>query len=241
MTTDIYRGAIGGSRDDLDIALRVIGRRDESLDCASVLLTRPRVLSFEGGDWLDIRFLEPELAVGRTFSFASAPTEPDLRILFRRGRTLFKRRLEEAEAGETILITQYGTNGFRLDRDRPAVFIAGGVGIAPFRSMIKDVIDHADNIPITVIHVTRTRDAPFRTELLAWSADHAQLDIHHIETITTGRLTAARLGRLISAPIRTDPTFYVAGPPGMVAAAAQLLARLGVDDNVIKTDSFAGY
>ena len=238
---EIYRGALNGSPDDRNIVLRVIGKRAQSVDCLSVFLTRPEGLSFEAGDWLDIRFLAPELAVGRTYSFASAPTEPDLQIVFRRGRTAFKRRLEAVVTGETLLVTQYGSNGFLLDRQLPAVFLAGAIGIAPFRSMIKDAIDHRANVPITVIHVNRTDDAPFREELLGWRDEHVKLDVHHITSATRGRLTADELRRLIPGVPQTDAVCYVAGPPGFVAATADLLARLGVEREAIKTDSFTGY
>ena len=170
---EIYRGALNGSPDDLNIILPVIGKHRDSSDCMSIVFDRPQGLSFNAGDWLDIRFPDFDLAVGRTFSFASAPTEADLRITFRIGRTPFKRRLEAVVAGETLLVTQYGSNGFLLDRGSPAVFLAGGVGIAPFRSMIKDVIDHRDQVPMTLIHVNRTEDAPFREELLGWCDEHA--------------------------------------------------------------------
>ena len=238
---EIYRGALNASPNDLNIILRVIGKRQESSDCRSIVFARPQGLSFQAGDWLDIRFLDPDLAVGRTFSFASAPTEADLQITFRIGRTPFKRRLESVVARETILITQYGSNGFLLDRGSPAVFLAGGVGIAPFRSMIKDAIDHRDNVPITVIHVNRTADAPFSEELCRWRAAHAQLHIHHVTSAAKGRLTIATLGALIAPARPSLPVFYLAGPPGFVSATAALLSHLGVDPHAIKSDTFTGY
>lgn len=238
---EIYRGALNGSPDDLNIILRVIGQRQDSSDCMSVVFARPQGLSFNAGDWLDIRFIDPDLAVGRTFSFASAPTEADLQITFRVGRTPFKRRLEAVVAGEALLITQYGSNGFLLDRGSPAVFLAGGVGIAPFRSMIKDVIDHRDMVPMTLIHVNRTPDAPFKEELLGWRDEHAQLIVSHVTSAAKGRLTVEKLRALIGRPPGSDPAFYVAGPPGFVTATIDLLARIGVGPNEIKRDSFTGY
>lgn len=238
---DTYPGAPNGSSDDLNLVLRVIGRRQESADCESVFFARPRGLTFEAGDWLDIRFLSPDLAIGRTYSFASAPTEPDLRITFRKGRTPFKRRLERVTPEDTLLVTQYGSNGFVLDRRFRAVFVAGGIGIAPFRSMAKDAIDRADNVPITIIHVNRSDDAPFREELLGWRDDHGHLDVHHVSTATTRRLTTEALSRFIPRRHTMVSMFYVAGPPGFVAATADLLSRFGVRSEATKTDSFTGY
>lgn len=238
---DVYKGALNGSPDDLDIILRVIAKRQDSSDCMSIVFHRPQGLAFNAGDWLDIRFLDPDLAIGRTFSFASAPTEADVQIMFRIGRTPFKRRLEAVVAGETLLITQYGSNGFLLDRGSPAVFLAGGVGIAPFRSMIKDVIDHRDRVPITLIHVNRTDDAPFKDELVAWRDQHAQLVVNHVTSAAKGRLTIEGLRALIARSRGSDAVFYVAGPPGFVTATTDLLARVGVGPDQIKRDSFTGY
>jgi ferredoxin-NADP reductase len=238
---EIFRDAPNSSPDDRNIVMRVIEKRIESSDCLSVFLTRPRGLEFEAGDWLDIRFLSPELAVGRTFSFASGPTESDLRITFRRGRTPFKQRLEFVIPGEILLITQFGSNGFLLDRRYPAVLIAGGIGIAPFRSMVKDVLDHGDNVPITLIHVDRSHDAPFREEFLRWHDDHPDLAVRHLDSAAKGRLTAERLHGLVGIPGRANTAYYVAGPPGFVTATAGLLSRIGVDPSLVKTDSFDGY
>ena len=238
---EIYRDAPNRGPDDLDIVLRVIERRRESLDCESLFFERPRGREFEPGDWVDIRFLAPELAVGRTFSFSSAPTEPDLRITFKRGLSPFKRRLHQVEPGESLLITQYGSNGFRLNRRSPAVFVAGGIGIAPFRSMIKNVIDDGAGPRITLVQTSRTDDAPFRQELLGWSGNLPGLDVHHVVTARDGRLTVGALTQLLSDRTIADASFYAAGPPAMVAATEKLLARLGVRPKAIMTDRFTGY
>jgi ferredoxin-NADP reductase len=235
-----YSRPLSGSPDDLNIVLRVIKRRAESSDCASVFFTRPRGLVFDAGDWLDIRFLEPELAVGRTYSFSSAPTERDLRITYRRGVSSFKRRLDRVDRGDTMLITQYGSNGFLLDRGTPAVMIAGGIGIAPFRSMIKDVIDQGEDVPIIVIHINRG-DAPFHQEFVAWSRERADLEVHHLSSATRGRLTMDTLRQVVAGRRLMEATFYVAGPPAMVTTTLKVLSGIGVAVADIKTDSFDGY
>lgn len=237
---ETYGGAPNRSPDDLDIVLRVIERRQESSDCVSIFFDRPIGLVFNAGDWLDIRFLDPDLAIGRTYSFSSAPTEDDLRITYRQGSSPFKKRIEQVVPGETMLITQYGSNGFLLDRRSPAVFIAGGIGIAPFRSMIKDVIDHGDDVPITVVHVNRT-DAPFGHELSGWGREYRDLEVHHVSTATGGRLTMDRVRSLVPAGRLAASMFYVAGPPAMVSATERHLSGLGIVPAAIKTDSFTGY
>jgi len=225
---------------DLNFELRIIERRTESADCLSLLFARHPEVVYSPGDWMDIRFPTPEFPVGRTYSFASSPTEPDLRITFKRGMTPFKLRLAEAEPSETMLITQYGSNGFLLDPSRPAVFIAGGVGITPFRSMLKSLVDTSSCLPVHLIYQNRRPDFPFRAELDQWVAEHRWLSVHYQTTETMGRLTCAELSRLVrsTAPERK---FYVAGPPPMVDAIVAHLVQLETDGESILTDAFTGY
>lgn len=226
---------------DLNIRLRVIERRDESSDCVSLFFARPKGLAYEPGDWMDIRFPSPEFPVGRTYSFASSPTEPDLRITFKKGVSPFKRRLERAGPGDSMLITQYGSNGFRLDRRYAAVFIAGGVGITPFRSMVKELVDIGADVSVHLIYQNRTADFPYRREFDGWAQRHPDLTTHYLASETDARLTQAALRRLLPGFADRRTLSYLAGPPGMVDRAAILLRSLGVRDDNIKTDRFEGY
>ena len=73
------------SSTDLNIVLRIKELRHETSEYLSIVFEKPRGFTFEAGDWLDIRFPVPEFPVGKTYSFASAPTEPDLMIAFKKG------------------------------------------------------------------------------------------------------------------------------------------------------------
>ena len=226
---------------DLNIQLRVTERREESWDCLSLFFERPRGLEYQPGDWMDIRFPTPEFPVGRTYSFASSPTEPSLRITFKKGVSPFKRRLERAAPGETMLITQYGSNGFRLDRRFASVFVAGGVGITPFRSMLKELVDTGANIPITLIYQNHTDDFPFKHELDNWTHAYPSLTTRYVATKADGRVTQQTLQRLLPDLAERQPMSYIAGPPGMVERTERLLAALGIAADDIKTDRFDGY
>jgi ferredoxin-NADP reductase len=81
---------------DLNIVLHVKELKHEASECLSIVFEKPRGLTFEAGDWLDIRFPVPEFPAGRTYSFASAPTEADLMIAFKKGVSPFKKALEKA-------------------------------------------------------------------------------------------------------------------------------------------------
>lgn len=226
---------------DLNIPLHITEQRAESHDCLSLFFKRPAGVSYEPGDWMDIRFPTPEFPVGRTYSFASSPTEPDLRITFKHGISPFKQQLQRATPGARMLITQYGTNGFRLDRRYPAVFIAGGVGITPFRSMIKELVDTGIDAEIELVYQNRTEDLPFRQELDAWSHAHPWLKVHFVATGSQGRLTKQTFQGLLPDLVERQARHYIAGPPGMADRMERILHALGLDAEDIKTDRFDGY
>lgn len=225
---------------DLNIVLRMKERRHESRECLSLVFEKPQGLSFAAGDWLDIRFPVPEFPVGRTYSFASAPTEPDVMISFKRGVSPFKRALEKVQPGETMLIT----NGFLLDCQSPAVFLAGGIGIAPFRSMIKELIDSHHPLAMTLLFSNHCNDFPFRTELETWQRLCPSFKTVFVVTGEEGRLTSERIHReLEKHGIKqlTVPRYYIAGSPQMVQDCEHHLFALGVEKNRLKTDCFEGY
>ena len=238
---ETYKDAIGGSPDDLNIPLRVEEIRHECADCLSIVFAKPRGFTYNAGDWMDLRFLSADLAVGQTYSFASSPTEPNLRTTFKRGVSPFKRALAAVSPGDILLITQHGSNGFLHDWRSPALFIAGGIGITPFRSMIKAAIDTGADAEITLIYENHTDDFPFKAELDAWAATVPSLTMQYVPTETHGRLTARTLRTLLPTGPRVPGKSYIAGPPGMVECTEAMLVGMGVAKEAIKTDIFRGY
>src|SRR6478672_3870428 len=108
----------------------------------SVYFTRPSNFIFEVGDWIDIQFEGRELKGGITYSLSSSPTETDLRISFREGISEFKKALQNINTDDRLFISQYGNDyNFQLNKNQSSVLIAGGIGIAPFRSTLKEMYD----------------------------------------------------------------------------------------------------
>jgi len=226
------------SNTDLNIVLKIKELREEAQDYLSIIFEKPRNFNYQPGDWMDIRFPTSEFPVGKTYSFVSSPTESDLLITFKKGVSKFKKALEIVRPGDTMLITQYGSNGFLLNKHSHSVFIAGGIGIAPFRSMIKETIDINEKVDITVIYLNRTDDFPFRKELNIWNESSPYLKIHYFVS-GQEKMSKEKIQEFIPDIIHT--TNYVAGPPGMVNNISDMLLAIGVKKEDIKTDSFTGY
>lgn len=222
------------------IELTVLKRQLELETYWSIYFAWPRNFTFEAGDWIDIAFKNQNLKGGVTYSLSSSPTESQLRITFRRGISQLKQALQSLSRNDKVCVTQFG-NGykFQLNRNRSSVLIAGGIGIAPFRSMIKEMYDQAGNSEVTLIYLTPTQHCLFKDELAAWQKQLSNLTIEHIYTKNLNQ--KKRHKSLASLIKNANQNFYIAGPPTMVDDTEHLLIDLGVKMQAIRIDIFGGY
>lgn len=185
----------------------------------------------------------------RTFSLSSAPFDADLAITTRLGDSAFKKALVTLPLETEIeLEGPYGDLTLDQDTTRSAVFIAGGIGVTPFRSMIHDVLDTGLPQKIVLFYSVRTiEDAAFMDELAALAERHAQFLL--VPTVT-GKAHSSYLGErghITADMIRryTDnleaPFYYVAGPTAMVDAVHGMLTETGISRADIRTEAFIGY
>lgn len=225
---------------NLQIAIKVIGVRHETAGYLSILFERPRNFRYEAGDWMDLQFDGLDLRGGKTYSFASSPSEADVAIVLRAGISPFKTALTKARAGDKLTITQYGNDyGFRLKQNKSSVLIAGGVGIAPFRSMLKEMSDNGDANTVKLIYLSQSDDFLFREELDTWQHQLQNIIVHYVVTKDLKRKDRETILR--SLIVDLEQQFYIAGPTGMVDVTNKLLEEIGVDKHRIKTDAFEGY
>ena len=206
----------------------------------SVYFTRPANFTFEAGDWVDIQFEGRELKGGITYSLSSSPTESDLRISFREGVSEFKGALQNISTSDTLFISQYGNDyDFQLKKNQSSVLIAGGIGIAPFRSMLKEKYDTGARNDVTLLYLNQNDQFLFKAELDHWAAALTNVQIHFISTKDINRKKREKL--ILSLIKNLNQNFYISGPPGMVDANEHLLIDLGVNVRDIRIDSFGGY
>ncbi len=216
---------------------------------------KPADFQFRPGQSIDMTLLNPPEtdAEGNTraFSLASASFDPDLMIATRMRDTAFKRVLRKAPVGLEVKVE--GPSGsFVLHRraEKPAVFLAGGIGITPFLSIIRQAAhDKAPHQIYLFYSNRRPEDAAF-LDLLAEAAKQNP-NFHLIATMTemdkshrewkgeTDFINKEMLAKHL--PALQGPIYYLAGPPGMVAAMRRMLTEAGVDEDDIRTEEFSGY
>jgi ferredoxin-NADP reductase len=195
--------------------------------------------------------LEDPRGPTRPFTISSSPTESGVISISTLVRdSPFKRRLSALAPGDTVQ-NEAIEGEFVLEPGRPAIMLAGGIGVTPFRSMLKFAVDTRLEKPLILLQSSKTpEDIVFRSELEGFvERNHA---IRVLHTITRPELArekwAGRTGRIDAEMVREamrgirHPLVYVAGPPGFVTEARRILdSEIQLSKEDIRTDEFEGY
>ncbi|MFA5522589.1 MAG: FAD-dependent oxidoreductase [Castellaniella sp.] len=227
------------------------GKREVAEATMEFSLQKPADLTYRAGQFCDIQLPAREGAPQRDslhgFSFVSAPFEPDLRVATRMRGSRFKEDFRKLPTGSTVqLLAAFGDFTLHRNVDIPAVFIIGGIGVTPVRSMIVQVLHEGTAHRLTLIHANRTpAQAPYKEEFRRLAQAHENFTFVPVYTDT--KVAGVEHGRVDGELIRrhvTDlktPRFYMSGPEGMVKAMRALLLELGVDEDNLRTEEFQGY
>jgi ferredoxin-NADP reductase/Na+-translocating ferredoxin:NAD+ oxidoreductase RnfD subunit len=174
----------------------------------------------------------------RSFTVASSPTEDTIQlgVKFYTPSSAFKYTLSNLKPGDTIYVSQLAGN-FILNGNetKKLVFIAGGIGITPFRSMIKYITDTKTQVDLTLLYVVGDASE------LAYLEEFKQAEPYGVKLIKVvhEQLNKDLITKLI--PDYSDRFFYISGPNAMVDATRSHLSSLGVPRTRIKKDHFSGY
>lgn len=201
----------------------------------------------------------------RHFTISSSPTENFIMFSTRIRNSPYKKRLSTLEKGAKVKLR--GPEGqFVLHQDysKYAVFLSGGIGVTPFRSMIKYATD--TQLPVKIIMFDSNRDRNnilFKKEFDDWASINKNLKI--IYTISEeeekeqhneqsplsiandwegeyGRIDKPMILKYIDTNVLNNSKFYICGPPSMLKAMQALLQEdLEIPKDRIKVEEFTGY
>jgi len=220
-------------------------------NCYDFIFSPDRRFAFEAGQYMDwtlgLKHAD-DRGNRRQLTIASAPTEEDVRIgvRFYREPSTFKQGLAALKPGDTIVASQL-SGAFTLPRDtsRKLVFIAGGIGITPFRSMLQYMLDRGEKRPVIVLYGNgRFEDIAYGDVL---ERARTELGIPTTYAVAEGAEPGMYSGFIDEALIRrevpdfAERTFYLSGPRAMVLAFEKTLLGMGVHRRHIKTDFFPGF
>ncbi len=216
---------------------------------------KPEDFSFKPGQYVDVTLPNPPETDSegnvRSFSIASAPHETMLMIATRQRDTAFKRVIAAMPLESEVRVEgPFGNLIMHNNAARPAVLLAGGIGITPFRSMVlRAARDKTAHRIFLFYSNRRPEDAPFLAELQ--SLEKENRNYRFIGTMTEmekslrpwngekGLISADMISKYLKGV--TSPVFYIAGPPAMVAGVQEILHGMNVDEDDIRTEEFAGY
>jgi ferredoxin-NADP reductase len=223
-------------------------------DVYDFIFTPNRKLSFAPGQYMEwtLGHENPDNRGNRRyFTLASSPTEDDLRlgVKFYDNSSSYKQSMLAMDDDTKIVAAQLAGD-FTLPRDlrQKCVFIAGGIGITPFRSMIKYLLDRQQRRPIVVFYANRTVSEIVYRDVL----DKAQqlLGIKTIYVLTDKTRVPAgwqgKAGHINARMIATEVPdymnciFYLSGPNSMVEFFEDILIKIDVPRDHIKIDFFPG-
>lgn len=218
-------------------------------------LTKPATLQFRAGQYVEITVMEPRKRdIGgnsRTFSVASAPFEDKLTFVMRLSNSAFKEELRSLSLGSSIQISG-AAGSFVLDEDpkRPAVFLAGGVGLAPCRSMLRQAFYEGIKRDTLLFYSNRRpEDTAYLRELFELEKEHRNFRL--IATMTrmagsesawnreTGPINAAMLRQFLTEV--KAPVYYVTGPSRFVTGMISALTALDVGEEDVRIEDFGEY
>ena len=221
---------------------KILSQREIAKGTHEVAFRRPASFAFQAGQYMQAAV--PKLThsdakgASRLFSIASSPYDLEtLRIVFRVSGSGFKETLRTLPIGSAVVLEQAAGN-FLLSQTlaRPQVFIAGGVGISPFMSFLRQNEQAKWNQPITLVYGNQNpQSAAYLQELKLMTAQQKQFSLEEVYKRPTVELFM-KLSRK-----HTDAIWWVVGPPAMVALTVNGLQAGGIAEECIRTESFDGY
>lgn len=231
----------------MDWKLKLIEKRDEASGTKSFIFEKPQNFTSKPGDFLyfdleELAFPDPR-GKTRHFTLSSSPTENFLSFTCRMRETSgYKKTFDQLPMG--TVITARGPEGIfdfpEKDGETPELMIAGGIGITPYRCRIKYIVDKGLKNPIQLLYANTTPEQiTFKKELDEISQSHPNIKIEYF----TGRhIDANAISQLLAINHQSSNIiFWVCGPPPMVDAMEDILLKLNIKEDKIRTEKFTGY
>ena len=237
------------------IIAKLVEKKQVSSDIFDFVFNGGKQFAFLPGQYMEWTLAHPgtdSRGNRRYFTIASSPTEKYVRLgvrIYNHGGSSFKKALLAIPESSQIVGAQI-SGDFTLpeDKSKKLVFLAGGIGVTPFRSMIQYLIDKDEKRSITIFYVNKRKDEIVYDDI--FNQAQKQLGIKTVYTLTdkssvpsnwqgsVGRIDAEMIRQEV--PDFRERTFYLSGPHAMVVSAEKVLQGLTIPKKQIKKDFFPG-
>ena len=197
----------------------------------------------------------------RHFTISSSPTEDFIMLSTRIRDSPYKQRLASLEKGAKVKVRgPQGEFVIHEDYSKTAIFVSGGIGVTPFRSMIKYATDMQLPLKIIMFDSNKNKESVlFKKEFDEWTSQNKNIVIIYNLTEEKnpreqqsspmdiwkgeyGRIDKAMILRYVDSSTLKDSLFYICGPPNMLKAMKSLIQEeLKIPEEKIKVEEFTGY
>ncbi len=220
--------------------LKLVEKRKETRSVTSFIFQPENPFKWAAGQYLIYKLAhENEDLRGRTrfFTISSSPFEknPSITTRITKSSSSFKKALNSLKPGD--IIEAKGPDGdFVVDSfTKTHVFIAGGIGITPYISILKQLVKSKKKVRIILFYANKNKQIPFKKDLDEISAKDKDIKVNYV--LSPRKINSFMLKKhLIPGAL-----YYISGPDAMVEDITRELIKLGVKEKNIKNDYFSGY
>ncbi len=222
--------------------LKLVETKSEVDDIITYIFDPMQPLSWQPGQFLHYLLPHPnadDRHADRWFTIAAAPFEKQVKVTarFPKKMSSFKRAFMALPIGAEIDTDGPEGEFVITDPDRALIFVAGGIGITPFRSILAEADHNGIKLKAHLLYHSNDSAILFQEELQGYAQHNPELQIDFIAD--PQRIDERRLQQAIEQA--DNPYMYLSGPEPMVEAFAVMAKKLGVSGDHIQTDFFTGY
>lgn len=191
-------------------------------------------LEWIAGQSIKIELEGPYGPLEHRFTISAAPYEKEVAITTRLSGSDYKNALATLKPGDKV--KAYGLEGDFTWRETKSqhIFVAGGIGVTPYHSIIKQRDHDGQEVPVCLIYGSSDPGIVFKDELDGWAAKHPELTINYITDRHIEVYDILRVAQEVSGLI------YLSGPEVMVDALSEALMKEGVPKDRLVHDWFSG-
>ncbi len=210
------------------------------------IFTSNQKLNFKPGQYLEWTFGHKKTdsrGNRRYFTVASSPTENEIRIGVKfelEKSSSYKREMLNMKLGSKIVASQLaGDFTLPSDTKRKLVFIAGGIGVTPYRSIIKYLIDADIKRDIVILYSDKSENMFVYKDVFSKASKKFGIKTIYVATEKQGHVDSNLISQQI--PDYKERYYYISGSHGMVTGFEKTLKEMNVPQNQVKVDYFPGF
>lgn len=195
-----------------------------------ILSLEGQLFPFKAGQYVQVKVRDGEKWLSRCFSICSSPNQRgQIELIMRPSESRYKALLlGDREKVEVKLGMAQGNFVLPEDSGRPLVFIAAGIGITPYLSMMRYSLEERLSHKITLLHIGRDN------EVFAPEIPQGRIAYHSCHVLQEDLLARIHHENI-------SALFYVCGPPKRVEQFLHVLYRYNIEDENLITEQFSGY